>query len=243
MKKLGLIVGILIATVLIGCSDLSKNVDRNGTPNPLATLDTEERIVLSLEKTYPGHKFKVLKKLDTYDGEYYSLCEDENGLKFKVDYISFNSLYHFSCEDEYIREILFKQDFLGKAKKIAKREGYRVKYDSDNEMISLEVDFNNGDVDIENVAKTVCEIVNIAKGIPKYHTEDMTFSTRELKYVTLPKMHRFACDFYFEDKYLNSFTVGFSNEEVEVEEVLLKVEEGLKGAKRVKQTIDEKRGN
>ncbi len=88
----------------------------------------------------------------------------------------------------------------------------------------------------------MCEIINTAKNIPEYHTEDMTFYTGEVKYFIDPKMNKFLYTFYSEENYLDLFSVVFSYHEVQEEDVLLKVEGKTSGLKRIKQSIDENRG-
>ena len=126
MKKF--IIGMMCIVICItsySCVFRDKN-------NPLSGKSTEERTIMALEKAYPGHKFKMVKKFDTYNGNYYGVFKDENGLKFKVDNIIYNNIYHFGCEDEYLVEILKQEDFIEIASKIARKYGYTMKIDDEN---------------------------------------------------------------------------------------------------------------
>ena len=69
MRKLYciLLCGFIILSVL-GCAD----------KDTFAGANREERIIMSLEKTYPEHTFQIVKPYDKYNGNYYA----EFNLKF-----------------------------------------------------------------------------------------------------------------------------------------------------------------
>lgn len=96
MRKLYciLLCGFIILSVL-GCAD----------KDTFAGANREERIIMSLEKTYPEHTFQIVKPYDKYNGNYYAVCEDEKGIQFKVHTIMYDNRYHFGCYDQYLVEI------------------------------------------------------------------------------------------------------------------------------------------
>lgn len=55
MKKLGMFLLILLLCIsLSGCSELAKLVsDMNSEDNPLSGKNTDERIIMCLQQTYP----------------------------------------------------------------------------------------------------------------------------------------------------------------------------------------------
>ena len=79
-----------------------------------AGANREERIIMSLEKTYPEHTFQIVKPYDKYNGNYYAVCEDEKGIQFKVHTIMYDNRYHFGCYDQYLVEIEKKGNFINK---------------------------------------------------------------------------------------------------------------------------------
>ena len=117
MRKLYciLLCGFIVLGVL-GCAD----------KDTFAGANREERIIMSLEKTYPEHTFQIVKPYDKYNGNYYAVCEDEKGIQFKVHTIMYDNRYHFGCYDQYLVEIEKKGNFINKTAEIAKKHGYDI---------------------------------------------------------------------------------------------------------------------
>lgn len=176
---------IVLLTTLTGC------IGNEDSDNPLTGKDTDERMVMSLEKTYPEHDFKTVKKYDKYDGEYYAICADENGLEFKVHTIIYNNIYHFGCSDEYLKEVLKKQGFMEKMEKIANDYGYEIEIDSDYQEPDLVINIDRDDFSVDNVTEMLLEIVNSVEYIPEHNVTDEVFSTGEVKYFSNPDMYMY----------------------------------------------------
>ena len=188
MKKIYclLLCGFILFNIL-GCADKESFAGKN----------RDERIIMSLEKTYPEHTFQIVKSYDKYYGNYYALCEDETGLQFKVHTIVYDNRYHFGCYDEYLLEILQKDNFINKADEIAKKHGYVIDYDEDNQTLSLEIDVENA-VDTSDVAETLVEILNATPTLPKIEYPDTTFSTGVENYYSEPEMYKLLYEFVTE---------------------------------------------
>lgn len=169
---------------VLGCAD----------KDTFAGANREERIIMSLEKTYPEHTFQIVKPYDKYNGNYYAVCEDEKGIQFKVHTIMYDNRYHFGCYDEYLLEILQKGNFINKAEEIAKKHGYVIDYDKDNQTLALEIDVDYT-VDTRDVAETIVEILNVAPTLPEIDYPDTTFSTGVENYFSEPVMYKFLYDF------------------------------------------------
>ena len=60
MKKTGIFLLVLLLCVFsTGCSEMIKLVNGTaGEENPLSGKNTDERIIMCLEQTYPEHTFK-----------------------------------------------------------------------------------------------------------------------------------------------------------------------------------------
>ena len=181
-----LICGFIIFNIL-GCAEKGSFAGKN----------RDERIIMSLEKTYPEHTFQIVKPYNKYDGNYYAVCEDEKGLQFKVHTIVYDNRYHFGCYDEYLLEILQKDNFINKADEIAKKHGYVIDYDEDNQTLSLEIDVENA-VDTSDVAETLVEILNATPTLPKIEYPDTTFSTGVENYYSEPEMYKLLYEFVTE---------------------------------------------
>ncbi len=106
LKKLGMFLLILLLCIsLSGCSELAKLVsDMNSEDNPLSGKNTDERIIMCLQQTYPEHTFSIVMPFDKdADCGVYS---DENGVEFSVSKIIYNNTYHFGCSDDYLKTLL-----------------------------------------------------------------------------------------------------------------------------------------
>ncbi|WP_140398275.1 hypothetical protein [Blautia sp. An249] len=111
MRKFGAILIILMCLLLTGCTEIFKLLhDAVDSDNPLSGKDTNERIVMCLEETYPEHEFSVVESFDkTADKGVF--C-DENGIEFSVHTLLYDNIYHFGCEDDYLAVLLKRAELL-----------------------------------------------------------------------------------------------------------------------------------
>ena len=189
-----LLCGFIILNIL-GCADKES----------FAGANRDQRIIMALEKTYPEHAFQIVKPYNKYNGNYYAVYADEKGLQFKVHTIVYDNRYHFGCYDEYLLEILKKDNFINKADEIAKKHGYVIDYDEDNQTLSLEIDVENA-VDISDVTETLVEILNAVPTIPKIEYPDTTFSTGVENYYSIPEMYKLL--YHFVTEKINIVGIG-----------------------------------
>lgn len=224
MKKF--IIGMMCIVICItsySCVFRDKN-------NPLSGKSTEERTIMALEKAYPGHKFKMVKKFDTYNGNYYGVFKDENGLKFKVDNIIYDNIYHFGCEDEYLVEILKQEDFIEIASKIARKYGYTMKIDDENKTVDVSIPYSDN-VTAEHVATVMKEILN-SVDVPEMYIENEEFSTGEVNYYSSSKMRSIGYEFVLGDKgRMASDVVDFLEKNKSVEELSVNINARISEAK------------
>lgn len=199
--------------------------------NPLSGKDTDERIIMSLEKTYPEHIFQVVKKYGLQDDEYYGVYKDEKGLKFKADNILYNNRYHFGCYDEYLSEILKKQNIIEKASDAAKKYGYKFDYDQENEALTIEITMSDS-LTPEAVAIMLKEVLDSVK-IPVVQRGDEVFSTGVVNYFSSPKMIDIGYDFITDDGRSLAFDgVEFMEQDASVEELSVNIQKRLDEARR-----------
>ena len=166
MRKLYciLLCGFIVLSVL-GCAD----------KDTFAGANREERIIMSLEKTYPEHTFQIVKPYDK------------------------DNRYHFGCYDQYLVEIEKKGNFINKTAEIAKKHGYDIRYDEDNQTLALVIDVDHT-VDTSDVTETIVEILNAAPTLPEIDYPDTTFSTGVENYFSEPEMYKLLYDFVTEGK-------------------------------------------
>ena len=169
MKKLGMFLLILLLCIsLSGCSELAKLVsDMNSEDNPLSGKNTDERIIMCLQQTYPEHTFSIVTPFDKdADCGVYS---DENGVEFSVSKIIYNNTYHFGCSDDYLKTLLEEQGYIEHIAEITEKYHLRLRYDDENEILNS--------VDVPKVK------------LP----EELGFSTGEVNYYTLPNWGKLLC--------------------------------------------------
>ena len=142
-----LIVGIcLFVTACSPVENLFDIMDQiTDNDNPLSGKSTDERIIMSLEDTYPEHTFSAINSFDNDKGE--GSFSDENGIEFRVHNLIYNNAYHFGCEDDYLETILNEQNYISQASDIATKYGYVLAYDEENEIVSIQysADFKQTD--------------------------------------------------------------------------------------------------
>lgn len=215
MKKV--IVGmscILICIALGGCVF-------NSEDNPLNGKSTDDRIVIALEKTYPEHVFDTVKKYAKYNGKYYSVCEDENGVQFKVDHIIYDNRYHFGCYDEYLLELLKQQNFLNLATNIASQYDCTVDY-SENGM-SIIIPLSNN-MSAFQVAEMMKKIVNSVQ-TPSMYIGNEEFSTGEVNYYTISDLRAIGYTFITSDEnWVAAGSVGFEEKDLSTETLSKEIE-------------------
>lgn len=221
MKK----VIVLVLSIAFGLSGCGFSVD---TDNPLRGKSTEERIIMSLEKTYPEHTFTMVKEFS--DG--YAICADEDGLEFLVDTMIYNNTYHFGCYDKYFKEVLFQQDYLSNVERIAEENAYGIEYDEENETITLEVDIVNHDVDLRHVIETSLQILNSVEYVPQVVYPETGFSTRVVNYYTIPEMYNLNIFFLSSasKEVMTCRGISFSERDMDVEILVERMEEALQTA-------------
>ena len=190
LKKLGMFLLILLLCIsLSGCSELAKLVsDMNSEDNPLSGKNTDERIIMCLQQTYPEHTFSIVTPFDKDAdcGEY----SDENGVKFNVSRIIYNNTYHFACSDDYLKTLLEEQGYIERITEITEKYHLRLRYDDVNETVGLAADEENT---ISEYAAAISEILN-SVDVPRVKLpEEQGFSTGEVNYYTLPNWGMLLC--------------------------------------------------
>lgn len=234
MKRYGRILTLLlvlgIAMAVSGCSVVKlltgSASEQSGKKNPLRGKDTDERIMMCMEETYPEHEFSVKTSFDK--SKDCGVFQDENGLEFKVHGLVYDNTYHFGCENDYLATILRNEDYVDKAAEIAQRYGYVFEYDAENETTTLTSENKNNNENgraesetdeqasdaFEEASKMILEILNVVDSPKVVEPEDTGFSTGEVNFYSFPCMSVLGCDisykgsstyvrFSFEDKNLS----------------------------------------
>lgn len=80
-------------------------------------------------------------------------------------------------------EIEKKGNFINKTAEIAKKHGYDIRYDEDNQTLALVIDVDHT-VDTSDVTETIVEILNAVPTLPEIDYPDTTFQ-QELKITSL----------------------------------------------------------
>lgn len=192
---------VLVPLVLTSCGSI------RDTDNPLTGKSTDERIIMSLQDTYPEHKFTVVESFDKKENE--GVFADENGIEFRVTNVTYDNIYHFGCTDEYLYTLLMKQGYVEKVKSIARNYNLELRQ---VERLSILVQLEE-DIDYIRLAQVVLEILNCVEVPEVIYPKEQGFSTGEVNYYSVPKWGIFTCDmedisldigagtlFYFEDK-------------------------------------------
>ena len=209
---------LIILTFLSGCRK-----------TPLSDKSIDEKVVMCLEDTYPEHQFYVVHSYDLSKDE--GTYKDEDGVEFNVHNILRNTNYHFGCTDEYFSTLLSRQNYMQILEDIDSR--YDAKIICIEEDVSIEVDLYE-EVNLQNVAEMIFEILNSVE-IPKMiFPEKTSFSTGELNYYTYPNGDVIACDFVDEERVIRGYVLfQFSERETSVEDIIsalsIKYQELLEG--------------
>lgn len=195
-----------------GCSGVLKLLgDSISSDNPLSGKDTDERILICLEETYPGNSFHMVEPFDK--AENFGLYADQNGREFSVHNILYDNIYHFGCTDEYLAEILREQSFPEKVKEIARKHSQEVTADDEEVNFSLVVSCEEGEADLTAVAETVLEILNSVEIPEVVLPENQGFSTGEINYYTYPNGGKLFCDLRYRDSRFGGGNRHFSFED------------------------------
>lgn len=214
MKKSGIFLLILLLFIsLSGCSEVVKLVnDTISADNPLSGKNTDERIIMCLQQTYPEHTFNIVTPFDKdADCGVYS---DENGVEFSVSKIIYNNTYHFGCSDDYLKTILENQNYIDKVEDIVKK--YNLSYKYNDSIVRINTSVND---EMSDVSTAIYEILNCVNVPEVIWPKEQGFSTGVVNYYTTPNWGLLLCRceaqnkatnvvFYFSD-------VGLSQEEIE----------------------------
>lgn len=190
LKRIGMFLLILFLFIsLSGCSEVVKLVnDKNSAGNPLSGKNTDERIIMCLQQTYPEHTFSIVTPFDK-DADC-GIYSDENGVEFSVSKIIYNNTYHFGCSDNYLKTLLEEQGYIERITEITEQYHLRLRYDDVNEIVGLAAGEENT---ISEYAAAISEILN-SVDVPKVKLpEELGFSTGEVNYYTLPNWGKLLC--------------------------------------------------
>ena len=209
---------IIFIMLLMGCNHILEDMNDE---NPLYGKNTDERILMCLEETYPEHQFHIVQSYDKDSGE--GLFADEKGLEFKVINVTYDNLYHFGCKNEYLSVLLERQGYIEKVETILQQYDLELKVGEG--MVSTLVYVEEA-LDTKKLAEIVLEILNCVEVPTVIFPKEQGFSTGEINYYSVPEMDLFLCK--LEDKSIGIMTgVGFYFEDKSksVEEI----EERIKG--------------
>jgi len=188
MKKYLFVLIILCLLGEVGCG-------RNNADNPLSGKNTDERVIMCLEETYPEHKFKVVESFDkSKDSGIYA---DENGLEFEVHNLVYDNAKHFGCYDEYLTTILERENFILKATEIVEKYSQSFVYDQDYISVDISIeDIEAKKIKMEDVATMILEVLNCVT-IPEVVLPESAggFSTNVINYYCEPTWGRLVFSF------------------------------------------------
>ena len=207
-----------------GCSILAEIWNED---NPIYGKDTDERIIMCLEKAYPKHQFQVIESYDNSMRE--GVFADESGVKFKVTNVLYDNTYHFGCDDYYLYELLNQQGYVEKVEAIMKKYNLPVTwiiYPS----IEVVLDAN---LDKQELANVVLEVLNCVEVPEVLWPEDTSFSTREVNYYTQPEWGIFGIEFENESTgIMFSVLYQFADKDLTVDEVVKRMDEEIQEAEK-----------
>ena len=226
MKKSGMVLVILICLSLTGCAGLARLLhDAVDSDNPLSGKDTDERIIMCLEETYPGHEFAVVESFDKTENK--GLFCDENGIEFSVHSLLYDNIYHFGCEDDYLAELLKKQDYFDALAEITEKYGYIVDIDYASESVWIESSEGNMEnPDFKRYASMVREILNAVETPQVIFPEETGFSTGEVNYYTKPCFGNVMCEISYDDAY-TAAVFNFEDKDLSVEQLQQRFEDTM----------------
>ena len=178
---------LLLCTAFSGCSEIGKLVrDVNNPDNPLSGKNTDERIIMCLQQTYPEHTFNIVTPFDKDEG--CGVYSDENGVEFSVSKIIYNNTYHFGCSDDYLKTILENQNYIDKVENIVKK--YNLSYKYNDSIVRINTSVNDEMPDVSTAIYEILNCVNVPEVIwPK----EQGFSTGVVNYYTTPNWGLLLC--------------------------------------------------
>lgn len=188
----------IVSIIVLFCMSIMSGCGMSSEDNPLIGKNTDERVVMCLEETYPEHKFTVVKSFDkTKDRGIYA---DENGVEFEVHNLLYDNYKHFGCEDEYLSTKMKEQNFEEKALQIGVKHGQRIVIC--DAYISIDFyleDILEGKLSMKEATEIILELLNCVE-IPEVVIPDSagSFSTNEINYYCNPTWGRIG--FGFENK-------------------------------------------
>ena len=216
---------------LTSCSGIFKLIHDSVDPdNPLSGKDTDERIMMCLETTYPEHTFSVVEPFDKKANK--GIFCDENGTAFSVHNLLYDNVYHFGCENDYLAVLLKQQNYFDTLSNITEQYGYVLDIDYVNESVWIEPTNRNAEhPDFSQYACMVHEILNSVK-IPQVSCpEDTGFSTGEVNYYTTPCFGLVMCEISYDD-IRTAVNFYFEDQDLPVEQLQQRFEDELDELKR-----------
>lgn len=226
MRKFGAILITLMCLLLTGCTEIFKLLhDAVDSDNPLSGKDTNERIVMCLEETYPEHEFSVVESFDkTADKGVF--C-DENGIEFSVHTLLYDNIYHFGCEDDYLAVLLKERSYFDELAAITEKYGYIADIDYVNESVWIEPAVSNTvDLDFVQYASMVHEILNAVETPRVIFPEETGFSTGEVNYYTQPCFGSVMCAISY-NNVSTAVVFRFEDKDVSVEQLQKRFEDKM----------------
>lgn len=224
MKKLLVILAILMCLSLTGCAGIVKLLyDAVDSDNPLSGKDTDERIIMCLEETYPEHEFSVVESFDKTENK--GLFCDENGIEFSVHDMVYDNIYHFGCSNDYLKTLLEKQDYENKVREIAEEYGFDL--ESDDHTIGLdgyEISTTDEADVITEMIQRILQCVDVPQIV--YPKNVGSFSTGEVNYYSHPCWGNLIC-IYHKDGLACAMKFQFGDENSTEERIRNIVEEEL----------------
>ena len=218
MKKLYSIFFFLIGIVcLVGCGQKD---------NPLKGKNTDERILMCLEKEYPEHDFVVVESFNRETDS--GIFKDEEGREFAVHGLVYDNTYHFGCRNDYLKILLEQQDYLSKINTIAEEYGFNVDYSEETIGIDGNKNENESDTDsIDRISKMLQRILN-SVDTPQivYPKAAGSFSTGEINYYSVPCWGQLTCIYHIEG-HSAIITVRFGEENLTEDAISTIVREAL----------------
>ena len=218
MKKLYSIFFFLIGIVcLVGCGQKA---------NPLKGKNTDERILMCLEKEYPEHDFETVESFNRETDS--GIFKDEEGREFAVHGLVYDNTYHFGCRNDYLKILLEQQDYLSKINTIAEEYGFNVDYSEETIGIDGNKNENESDTDsIDRISKMLQRILN-SVDTPQivYPKAAGSFSTGEINYYSVPCWGQLTCIYHIEG-HSAIITVRFGEENLTEDAISTIVREAL----------------
>lgn len=151
--------------------------------NPLSGKNTDERIIMCLEETYPEHTFKIVESFNRNIDE--GIFADESGMEFRVRDIVYDNTYHFACTDKYLSTILQQGNFFELAKELAE-DDYQQKFVYDNTRISNDIILDDNQIDTDELADLILAELNLVKTPQVVFPAELGFSTGTINYYSKP---------------------------------------------------------